>query len=246
MESYNEFAPYYDLLMEDVDYDRWSEYALEIAEHFLVRPEKILDVACGTGNITIPLSRKGYKVWGLDISPDMLSIAENKARAAKLKIKFLNQDMQNIKINESFDCVLCMCDGINYILEEEGLRSFFKAAYDRLPDKGIFIFDISSYNKIRYTLGNNCFYNEKNNIHYIWNNNFNEEDDTVDMDLVFFVPKGNLFRKFEEHHVQKAYRNEEMIGLLKETGFSKVEAFDAFSFNKPKEESERVFFAAQK
>lgn len=246
MNSYSEFAQYYDLFMEDVDYTEWSEYVLKIAERFGMKPEKILDAACGTGNITIPLAMKGYKMWGLDLSGDMLSIAESKARALKQKIKFLNQDMQNININETFDCVLCMCDGVNYILEEAGLRKFFKAAYERLNKTGIFIFDISSYNKLHYILGNNTFYDEKNNIHYVWNNIYNEEFDTVDMDLMFFVPEGSLYRRFDEHHVQKAYKNEMLIKLLLGTGFSKVETFDSFSFENPKEDSERIFFAAVK
>ena len=88
MSSYNEFALYYDMLMEDVDYNRWSEYVLEIAECFDIRPNRILDTACGTGNITIPLAQKGFKMWGLDLSWDMLSIAENKARKLKQKITF--------------------------------------------------------------------------------------------------------------------------------------------------------------
>lgn len=246
MNSYNEFALYYDLLMEDVDYERWSEYVLEIAEHFGIQPNKILDTACGTGSITIPLAQKGYKMWGLDLSGDMLSIAESKARASKQKIKFVNQDMQNIDINESFDCVLSMCDGVNYIIENEGLRRFFRSVLKRLKENGIFIFDISSYNKLRYVLGDNSFYNEKNNIHYMWNNNFNEEDDTIQMDLVFFVPEGSLYRKFEEHHIQKAYKYKNLLNMLTEAGFSKVKAFDAFSFNEPCENSERVFLAAMK
>lgn len=244
--SYNELALYYDILMEDVDYKRWSEFVLEIAEYFSIKPHMILDTACGTGNITIPLAQKGFKMWGIDLSKDMLSIAENKARKLKQKITFLNQDMQNIIINERFDCILSMCDGVNYITDRKGLTGFFNSAYKLLNEKGILIFDISSYGKLRYILGNNSFYNEKYNIHYIWNNNYNEEDDTVDMDLVFFVPEGSLYRKFEEHHIQKAYKNDELEKLLAETGFSRIEAFEAFNLNKPDENSERVFFAAVK
>jgi len=246
MDSYNEFAEFYDLFMEEVDYDEWAEYAVNIALHFGIKPLKILDTACGTGNITIPLSQRGYKMWGLDLSSDMLSIAESKARAAKQKIVFLHQDMQNIKVNESFDCILSMCDGVNYIIDKQGLKNFFCSAFDKLNNGGVLIFDISSYYKLRYILGNNSFYNEKNNIHYMWNNSFDEVENTVVMDLIFFVPEGSLYRKFEEQHVQRAYKNDELISLLKETGFSRVEAFDAFSFNGPNERSERVFFAAKK
>lgn len=246
MSSYNEFAEFYDFFMEDVDYRAWCRYVEDIFQLYGQKPGRILDTACGTGNITIPMAASGYEMWGLDLSGDMLSIAESKARAQKQKIRFLNQDMAQMKLKEKFQAVLCMCDGVNYILEEESLLCYFKSVHDCLDKKGIFIFDISSYNKIRSILSNNTFYEEKNNKHYIWNNNFDEESETVEMDLIFFVPRGSLYRKFEEQHVQKAYKVEFLEGLLKKTGFEAICVFGDFTFEKPDQNSERIFFAAIK
>ncbi|MHB1393818.1 MAG: class I SAM-dependent DNA methyltransferase [Clostridia bacterium] len=246
MRSYNEFAEVYDLFMEDVDYKAWSRYVKEIFDLYVIKPGRILDTACGTGNITIPLSLLGYELWGLDLSGDMLSIAESKARASKQKIRFLNQDMIQMNLKEKFDAVLCMCDGVNYIHDEKGLSDYFSAVYKILNKKGIFIFDISSYNKIRNILGNNTFHEEKNNKHYIWNNNFDESSDTVEMDLIFFVPQGSLYRKFEEHHVQKAHKCEQLLMLLEKAGFENIRIFEEFSFNKPTDYSDRIFFSAIK
>ncbi len=246
MSSYNEFAEVYDLFMEDVDYRAWSRYVVEIFDRYGIKPGRILDTACGTGNITIPLAQRGYELWGLDLSEDMLSIAESKARALKQKIRFLNQDMIKMNLKEKFEAVLCMCDGVNYIHDEKGLSDYFDAVYKALDKKGIFIFDISSYNKIRYILGNNTFHEEKNNKHYIWNNNFDESSDTVEMELIFFVPQGSLYRKFEEHHVQKAHKCEQVLQLLEKAGFENIRSFEEFSFDKPTEDSDRIFFSAIK
>lgn len=246
MRSYNEFAEFYDLFMEDVDYNNWCRYIEKIFELYGIRPQKILDTACGTGNITIPLSQAGYEMWGLDLSEDMLSIAESKARELKEKIKFLNQDMTQMNLKEKFDAVLCMCDGVNYIIEEEGLENFFRAVFQILNQKGIFIFDISSYNKICRILGNNTFFEEKNNKYYIWNNNFDEASEIIEMELIFFVPQGNLYRKFEEFHLQKAHNCNDLIEMLQKAGFKNIKVFDGFSFNEPDENSERIFFAAVK
>ena len=246
MSSYNEFAEVYDLFMEDVDYNAWCRYVVKIFDMYGIKPNRILDTACGTGNITIPMSLSGYEMWGLDLSADMLSIAESKARASKQKIKFLNQDMIQMNLKGKYEAVLCMCDGVNYIHDEEDLDNYFNAVYKNLDENGIFIFDISSYNKIRYILGNNTFHEEKNNKHYIWNNNFDEVSETVEMDLIFFVPQEGLYRKFEEHHVQKAYKLEYLMELLKNVGFEDIRIFDGFSFNEPDENSERIFFAARK
>ena len=246
MSSYNEFAGIYDLFMEDVDYNAWSRYMEEIFELYGIKPARILDTACGTGNITIPLAQLGYEMWGLDLSEDMLSIAESKARALKQKIKFLNQNMTDMRLKEKYEAVLCMCDGVNYILDEDGLTSYFTSVYNALERKGIFIFDISSYYKIRYILGNNTFHEEKNNKHYIWNNNFDGDSDTVEMNLIFFIPEDGLYKKFEEQHIQKAHKEEYLTALLRKVGFSDIRVFGEFSMDKPDAESERVFFAAVK
>ncbi|KUO71782.1 MAG: hypothetical protein APF77_18715 [Clostridia bacterium BRH_c25] len=246
MSSYFEFAEVYDLFMEDVDYKSWCRYIEEIFELYGIKPGRVLDTACGTGNITIPMSLSGYQMWGLDLSGDMLSIAESKARASKKKIRFLNQDMTRMNLREKFEAVLCMCDGVNYIQNEEDLKNYFDTVYRNLEKKGVFIFDISSYNKIRHILGNNTFHEEKNNKHYIWNNNFDETSEIIEMELIFFVPQGGLYRKFEEHHVQKAYKWEYLSELLKNAGFEDIRVFDGFSFNKPGEDSERIFISAIK
>ncbi len=246
MGSYNEFAEVYDLFMEDVDYKACCKYIEEIFDLYGIKPKRVLDTACGTGNITIPMALSGYEMWGLDISEDMLSIAESKARASKQKLKLLNQDMVQMNLNGKFEAVLCMCDGVNYILDEEGLINYFASVYKTLEQKGIFIFDISSYDKIRFVLGNNTFYEEKNNKHYIWNNNYDEASETVEMELIFFIPQGSLFRKFEEQHIQKAHKWEYLAELLEKSGFEEIRVFDGFSLKEPNKKSERIFFAAMK
>ncbi|HYE84058.1 MAG TPA: class I SAM-dependent methyltransferase [Clostridia bacterium] len=246
MNSYNEFAEVYDLFMEDVDYGSWCEYIEEIFEAYGIKPRRILETACGTGNITIPMSVKGYEIWGLDQSYEMLAIAESKARTLRQRIRFLNQDMTHMNLKEKYEAVICMCDGVNYIHKDEYLGSYFDSVCKNMEKNGVFIFDISSYNKIRYTLGNNTFHEEKNNSHYIWNNNFDETSDIIEMDLIFFVPQGDLYRKFEEQHVQKAHKCEHLYELLEKAGFEDIRIFEGFSFNKPDENSDRIFFAARK
>ena len=246
MDCYNELAQYYDMLMEDVDYEKWADYVEKLFVNEGFKPETILDAACGTGNITIPLAKKGYKLVGADISEDMLAVAENKARCEKLSISFFRQNMTNINIPSNFDCILCMCDGVNYLLEEEEVVAFFTSAYNKLKEKGILIFDISSYNKLQCVLGNNLIYEEKNEIHYIWENFFDEEKETVEMQLTFFIPEKDLYRKFTEHHVQKAYKNDYLVQQLQRIGFKNIKFYGEFEFKEPGEDSERIFFTAAK
>jgi len=246
MACYGSFAQIYDKLMDEVDYSEWANYLKKIIEKYKSNTCHILDLACGTGNLTIPLSSFGYSLWGLDISEEMLSVAESKARICGQNIKFIKQDMRYMNITTKFDVVICGCDGINYITREHELDKVFYNIYNILNPDGVFIFDISSYYKLKYILGNNSFVEEKNGIFYCWENEFDDESSTVAMRLNFFVLDGETYRRIEEIHVQKAYRTDEIRNKLSKCGFVNIEIFDEFTFTKPKDKSQRIFFVAKK
>lgn len=246
MNQYSNFAYVYDRLMEDVDYKGWVEYIEALFQHLKLRPKRILELACGTGNITIPLSKKGYDILGADISPDMLMVASHKAAEAGEKIVFIERDMRELELRGGYDCVLCLCDGINYITEDEGLYKVFRSAYQSLGQDGAFIFDVSTHYKLKYILGENTFGENLGDVCYLWENFFDERTNTAEMDLTIFLQEGKLFKKFEEFHLQRAYKLEELISALRSAGFTEITCFDAFKFEMPEEHSERVFFLARK
>jgi SAM-dependent methyltransferase len=192
------------------------------------------------------MALKGYHLVGTDISEEMLAIAENKARSHKLNIQFLKQNMTNLALNKSFDAVLCMCDGVNYIVDDEELQRYFKIVYNLLNKGGVFIFDISSRYKLRVILGNHTLFQEKDDFCYIWENSYFEEEDLLEMRLNFFIPQQGMYKRTEEFHMQRAYDEEHLIKLLAEAGFNHINAYDEMKLKKPNSKSERIFFAAQK
>ncbi len=246
--EYAYLAKVYDHLMEDVDYEQWIDYI----EHFLdknliSKKDRILELACGTGNITVPLSKKGYELIAIDRSIEMLSQAQQKAVALNLTIEFYQQDMLNLQVQELYKTILCLCDGINYILDLKDLRAFFQKVYSLLREGGVFIFDISTYYKLKEVLGGNTYGEDLGDITYLWENFFSEEEETVEMDLTFFqINRNGFYEKHKEFHIQKAYRHQELQSLLKETGFSSVESYHDLSFNQPRENSHRIFFVCRK
>lgn len=246
MESYYHLAEYYDMLMDEVDYNDWCSFIEEIFNIYSFKPRNILDTACGTGNITIPMTLKGYNLWGVDISEEMLAIAENKARNKKMNIKFIKQNMTELELNKSFDSVLCMCDGVNYIIDEKALFKYFKTVYNSINTEGLFIFDISSKYKLINVLGNNTLFQEKDEFCYIWENSYNEEEELLEMRLNFFIPQQDMYKRLEEYHIQRAYSEKYLVKLLAEAGFKNIRSFDEMKLEKPKNKSERIFFAAQK
>ena len=244
-EQYGGFAYIYDRLMEDVDYGAWANYVEELMTNDNRKPKKILELACGTGNITIPLSNKGYRLTGVDISEDMLMVAKNKAIDSNQNVLFIQQDMVELEFDEKFDCVLAMCDGINYITEEIDLDKVFHNVYEVLEKDGLFIFDISSYYKLKHILGDNTFGENLEDLCYLWENYFNEDERIIEMNLTFFIQEGSLYRKEEEYHIQRAYEIDEIMNLLNRN-FKEIRVLDGFSLDAPKNNSERVFFIAKK
>ena len=247
MGSYKRFANYYDSLMrEDVDYSKICDFIENLFVHYDLSSSLIADLACGTGNITIPMSERGYEMIGVDKSVDMLNNARKKASKKNQDILFLNQSITKLDLFGTCDAFLCMIDGINYILSPKSLADMFSRIKKCFlnPD-GIFIFDISSFYKLSDILGNNTFIYDTQDVFYSWENKFYSDKNLSDMYLNFFVKEKKGYRRFCERHLQRAYKKEEIIFALKKAGFADIDCYDGFSFNSPKEDSQRIIFAAR-
>ena len=245
MSSYSDFAYIYDRLMRrDVNYEKIADYIENIFAMYNVNPELVCDLACGTGNVTIPLAKRGYNMTGVDASPDMLNIARDKALG--LDVLFLNQKMENLDLYGTMGAFTCMIDGVNYILSPESLLKIFtriKTCF--LDTDGIFIFDISSRNKLENVIGDNTFVHSDRNIFYTWQNRYLKDKKISDMMLTFFVKDGENYRRFEERHLQRAYSEKELLFLLKKAGFEHVDTYAAPTFEKPSKNTERIVFVCR-
>src|SRR5690554_1757324 len=129
---YTYLARFYDRLM-DVDYFQWEQYLITLFKKYDCAPETILDLGCGTGNLTIPLAQRGYAVSGVDLSAEMVAVAEAKAESIGLSIPFLVQDMRALALpNTNFDLIFSACDGVNYLLTEDELFRMFRGVLGHL------------------------------------------------------------------------------------------------------------------
>lgn len=248
MDQYKDFAFIYDELMNEVDYNGWVEYIEKIIEKEGTKVQNILELACGTGNLTIPLTKKNYDIAGIDISEEMLGVAREKAEKEGVELVLLQQDIAELDFDiTNLDCVLCACDGFNYITYDEDLENVFKKTYELLKENGLFIFDISSFYKLSSVLGNNMYGENREDIAYMWQNYFDDEENLVEMELAFFVKdEDGRFERFEEVHQQRAYTEEEILDMLQSVGFKDIKVYSDFTFEAPKEDSERIFFVGKK
>lgn len=246
MEAYREFANLYDKLMNDFDYKMWFNYIEDIFHRYEKKPKWILEMACGTGNLSLHLAEQGYKLTCFDLSEEMLAQAYLKLNRYK-NVKILNGNMIDFKINQKFDAIISICDSINYIIEEKDLKSTFQNAYNNLEDGGIFIFDINSFYKLKNILGHNTFIEDKEGVFYTWENYYDDEKNTCHFYLNFFVHDfENQYIRFEEEHIEKAYTTEEIIRLLNDAGFKSVDYYEAFTFEEINPLTERINFVVTK
>ena len=210
-----------------------------------IRGGKVCECACGTGNLTLPLSRLGFSMTGVDLSQDMLWIASQKARKAGIGIPFVQQDMRRLRLHRPMDAVLATCDGVNYLLSDDDALLFFQAAYQALRPGGGLYFDVSTPCKLKETLGNRVICEDTERVTYIWQNTYSEKKNQVEMRLCFFVrqPDGS-YRRIDEEQVQKAHTEETLVRLLLQAGFAKVRVFGNSNLERPKENEQRWHFAA--
>lgn len=243
--AYGEFAKIYDdLINEDINYDNMVSRIIEICNEHNIECKDYLDVACGTGNVTVRLAKHFKDIYAVDLSEDMLREAFNKLKENRIKGKIICQDMTEMQLNRKFDLITSVLDSTNYITDEDDLEKYFSSVKEHLKDDGIFIFDVNSYYKLSEILGNNIYTYSEDDVFYTWENVF--EDNMVSMFLTFFVKKGELYERFEEEHFERAYKEEELESALSNCGLKVINKFDGYSNNKVQANSERVVYVVKK
>ena len=243
---YNDFAEVYDKL-QDADYGKFVDFYEAIFERLGLKPELVLDLACGTGNITLPMAERGYDMIGLDMSVEMLNIARDKACESGKDILFLCQDMCEMELFGTVDAVVCALDGVNYITDYEDLKQLFRLMANYLNPGGVFIFDINSVHKLRNILGNNTFVNDEQGIFYVWQSEFSEETQICDFGLTFFEEQEDgSFERFDEFQQERAYTIAEISEAAELAGLQVTGVYKPFEFATADDNDERIFFAVSK
>ena len=247
MKPYSIFAKYYDLLTEDVDYARRAEYLISVFKHHQVEPKIVLDLACGTGSLTIELVKAGYDVIGVDRSEEMLACATQKTGLVTEKAMFICQDIRKLDLYGTIDAVVCSLDGINHLTNLSDVMATFGRVSLFLIPGGIFIFDLNSPYKISTVFGNNTFIYDYEDIYCIWQNSYNEKTALCCFDMTFFEHQGGeSFIRYDEHFAERAYTVRQIENMLKKSGLQLVAVYDDLSFENPAITSERIIIVAKK
>ncbi len=256
--AYTQFAYHYDRLMTDMPYPSWMSFLRQCWIRFDVRPRTLVDLGSGTGSLSLPIAQDGMQVVGLDISTDMLAVAQYKtdelrklSRFAKGgSVQWLEQDMREWELPDPVDCAISFCDCLNYLTEEDDVRLTFERTYAGLTSGGLFIFDVHAPQQLVGYAESQPFIMDEADISYIWTCDYDETRMEIEHHLSIFnrqdVNGTQLYRKIEETHIQRAYPQQWIEALLRASGFEILSVSADFTFDTPTELSERLFFVARR
>ncbi len=242
MENYTVFSSVYDKLMSDIPYDLWLLNIKKIWEKYDIEPKLIVDLCCGSGTMTKLLSDEGIDVIGIDKSFDMLM----EARAKSPTNLFLNQDMTEFELYGTVDSIVCLCDSMNYLLDEKDVLKTLKLVDNYLNPNGLLIFDVNTEYKFKEQLGTNTFGGNYEEFSYIWENYYDEEKQIHEYQTTFFIKdEDGLYEKEEEVHYEKYYSIDTLKKIINESGLELLGVFDENLFENPVEKSQRVYFVCR-
>ncbi|MDE6590169.1 MAG: class I SAM-dependent methyltransferase, partial [Oscillospiraceae bacterium] len=208
MDAYTVLAQGYDRLTADVDYGRWADYA---QRHFakLKRPVRsVLELGCGTGSLTRLLAERGYSMTAVDLSLDMLTVAEQKCRG--LGVRFLCRDMTRLPAAEQADAVVSGLDSVNYVTRPKALARMFGRVYRALTPGGLFLFDVKTPAALEGADGQTCL-DEDDGLYCVWRADYYPRRRICAYGLDLFVRNGDgAWDRGGEYHEEYAYTMDEL------------------------------------
>ena len=258
-EGYTAIARVYDKLNAEIDYTVWADFIEACFDRYLpARPTLVLDLACGTGSMTLALADRGYDMIGIDGSAEMVSEAYNRA-SGRSGILWLQQDMRTFELYGTVGAVTCCLDSLNYLLSPEDLAKTFAAVHNYLDPGGLFLFDMNTPYKFENTYGNNAYVledelvwdagtedEERAAVFCGWQNTYHPDTRLCDFDLSLFeeMPDGS-YRRSDEHQEERCYTQAEIENALKAAGLELIGVWSDFGFSPVNGQTERWYFAAR-
>lgn len=243
MNAYHALADSYDRLTNDVDYGAVVDFYRQILEKENLSPRTAVDLACGTGSVAVLLAQSGIRVTAVDMSEEMLCQAQQKA--GDLPITFACQKLQDLHLPRGVDLAVCALDSIDYITDPADCQAAIKRIYKALNPGGCFIFDVNTPEKLR-AMDGQVFLDEDDDVYCVWRGEFDNETNICTYGMDLFQRQGNTwYRSFEEHQ-EYAYTQAQLVGYLKDAGFTKIQVYADRVFEAPREGEQRIYLKARK
>ncbi len=245
MQAYHALAGSYDQLTWDVDYEATVDFYFDILAREGLQPRTAVDLACGTGSVALILARKGLEVVAVDMSEEMLTQAQQKAMSLENPPLFICQRLEELRLGKGVDLAVCALDSLDYITDPEACREAIRRVYKVLNPGGCFIFDVNTSEKLR-AMDGQVFLDESEDVFCVWRGEFDEQTNICSYGMDIFQRRGDLWQRSFEEHQEYAYSAKQLVGYLKEAGFTSIRVFGDRRMEAPKEGEQRIYIKARK
>ena len=248
MASYVEFAYYYDGLTDNVDYEKRCDYIRDLLAENGIGEGILLDLACGTGTLSLMFADKGYDVVGVDGSEEMLTQAQEKKMESGADVIFLCQRMEELDLFGTVNACVSTLDSINHVTDAETVREIIRRVSLFMEDKSIFIFDVNTPYKHREILGDNTFVYDMDEVYCVWQNSTDENLLTrVSLDI-FEKDEDDeeTYYRYCEEFCERGYDLALLKQWLQENKFEVIGIYEELTKNEVREDTQRAVFVARK
>ena len=242
MASYRGFAPVYDALMADQPYEARAEYLLGLFGEWGREPHLMLDLACGSGRLTLEMAKRGVDMIGVDRSPEMLTLARD--RLQEHGCLLLCQSAEDLDLDGTVDAAVCTMDSINHITEEDALRALFERVHLFLEPGCLFLFDVNSEKKHADVLADNTFEYDTGDVYCLWHNK--TEMPYTSIALEYSVKVGKEHFRGKETFRERTWSPAELDSLLRQTGFTLLARYEDMTHQAPTEDAERIQYVVRR
>lgn len=245
MEAYKALAFSYDRLTNDVDYEAVVDFYGQILAREGLHPRTAVDLACGTGSVALLLAQQGLTVTAVDMAPDMLTVACQKAEGLKNRPLFVCQSLQQLHLPRGVDLAVCALDSLDYVTDPADCQEAIRRVYRALNPGGIFIFDVNTPEKLQ-AMDGQVFLDEDDDVYCVWRGAFDRQTNICSYGMDLFQREGAVwYRSFEEHR-EYAYSQAQLTNYLKTAGFTQIEVYADREFVAPRAGEQRIYFKARK
>ena len=245
MDAYGALARSYDRLTNDVDYAAVVDFYFDILAREGLKPRTAVDLACGTGSVSLLLAQRGLTVTGVDMSEDMLCQAMDKAQCLNALPTFVCQKLQQLYLPRGVDLAVCALDSLDYITEPADCEEAIRRVYKTLNPGGCFIFDVNTPQKLR-AMDDQVFLDEDDDVYCVWRGDFDETTNICTYAMDLFQRREDLWERSYEEHREYAYSPEQLTGYLRDAGFTSIAVYADRRFEAPAPGEQRIYIKARK
>jgi len=247
MSIYDHYAQVYDDSGQIAFSIKMIPYLDDLLQRHPAPGRSMLDLACGTGTVALSFAQQGWEVYGVDASSGMLAQARHKVEQTGHNVTLSQQDMRRFLLPHPVALVTCLYDSLNYVLTLSELQQVLRRVAAALVPGGLFMGDMNTQETLEHVWGNNTFFVESQDMAVVLRSGYEPETRLSTVHIVGFVRQENgLYSRFDEHHTEVAYEDDEVRAALEAAGLHVEAAYECFSFAPLSEKARRIMWVARK